>query len=120
MEQVFLYKLILVDKVFHDFGELFLCRMLNLLILDSALHRRSKHTVVAYKDCIYVFGGDNGRTMLNDLLRFDVKERSWAKCASTGTPPACRYHHSAVVSIALQLQVARCPGQGRSSSSMTP
>ena len=61
-------------------------------------HRRSKHTVVAYKDGIYVFGGDNGRTMLNDLLRFDVKEKSWAKCAFNGTPPARRYHHSAVVS----------------------
>lgn len=35
--------------------------------------RRSKHTVVAYKDAIYVFGGDNGKWMLNDLLRFDVK-----------------------------------------------
>ena len=35
--------------------------------------RRSKHTVVSYKDAVYVFGGDNGRSMLNDLLRFDVK-----------------------------------------------
>lgn len=26
----------------------------------SFLCRRSKHTVVAYKDAIYVFGGDNG------------------------------------------------------------
>lgn len=26
----------------------------------SFLSRRSKHTVVAYKDAIYVFGGDNG------------------------------------------------------------
>uniref|UniRef100_A0A4X2M3P4 Leucine zipper like post translational regulator 1 n=1 Tax=Vombatus ursinus TaxID=29139 RepID=A0A4X2M3P4_VOMUR len=40
--------------------------------------RRSKHTVVAYKDAIYVFGGDNG-------------------AFTTGTPPAPRYHHSAVV-----------------------
>ena len=66
-------------------------------MLPIAHTRRSKHTVVAYKDGIYVFGGDNGRTMLNDLLRFDVKEKSWAKCAFNGTPPARRYHHSAVV-----------------------
>lgn len=26
--------------------------------------RRNKHTVVAYKDAIYVFGGDNGNNML--------------------------------------------------------
>ncbi|CAG7833679.1 unnamed protein product [Allacma fusca] len=59
--------------------------------------RRSKHTVVAYKDAIYVFGGDNGKNMLNDFLRFDVKEKSWGRAFSTGTPPAPRYHHSAVV-----------------------
>lgn len=59
--------------------------------------RRSKHTVVAYKDAVYVFGGDNGRSMLNDLLRFDVKEKSWGRAVSNGVPPAPRYHHSAVV-----------------------
>jgi len=52
---------------------------------------------VAYKDAIYVFGGDNGKRMLNDLLRFDVKEKSWGRAFATGTPPAPRYHHSAVV-----------------------
>jgi hypothetical protein len=36
--------------------------------------------------------------MLNDLLRFDVKEKSWGRALGTGTPPAPRYHHSAVVS----------------------
>ncbi|MEE6512193.1 hypothetical protein FKM82_019113 [Ascaphus truei] len=59
--------------------------------------RRSKHTVVAYKDAIYVFGGDNGKNMLNDLLRFDVKDCSWCRAFTTGSPPAPRYHHSAVV-----------------------
>ncbi|XP_022656642.1 leucine-zipper-like transcriptional regulator 1 [Varroa jacobsoni] len=61
--------------------------------------RRSKHTAVAYKDAIYVFGGDNGREMLNDLLRFDGRDRSWSSCRafSTGAAPAPRYHHSAVV-----------------------
>ncbi|XP_076453190.1 leucine-zipper-like transcriptional regulator 1 isoform X2 [Babylonia areolata] len=59
--------------------------------------RRSKHTVVAYKDALYVFGGDNGKNMLNDLLRFDVKDKSWGRAFTTGKPPAPRYHHSAVV-----------------------
>lgn len=59
--------------------------------------RRSKHTIVPYKDAIYVFGGDNGKRMLNDLLRFDVKEKSWGRAFAIGTPPAPRYHHSAVV-----------------------
>lgn len=52
--------------------------------------RRSKHTVVAYKDAIYVFGGDNGKSMLNDLVRFDVKEKSWGRAFSMGMPPAPR------------------------------
>lgn len=59
--------------------------------------RRSKHTCVAYKDAIYVFGGDNGKQMLNDLIRFDVKDKSWGRAFSTGVPPAPRYHHSACV-----------------------
>ena len=59
--------------------------------------RRSKHTMVAYDDAVYVFGGDNGVKMLNDLLRFDVKEKSWGRAMSTGTPPAPRYHHRLVI-----------------------
>ncbi|XP_062507992.1 leucine-zipper-like transcriptional regulator 1 isoform X2 [Corticium candelabrum] len=59
--------------------------------------RRSKHTVVSWGDAIYVFGGDNGKRMLNDLLRFDCKDNSWGRVVSTGSPPAPRYHHSAVV-----------------------
>lgn len=47
--------------------------------------RRSKHTVVSYKDAIYVFGGDNGKQMLNDLIRFDVKEKSWGNWNSEQT-----------------------------------
>ena len=53
--------------------------------------RRSKHTVVSNKDFVYVFGGDNGKSMLNDLLIFDVKEKSWQRACSTGGgPPAQR------------------------------
>ena len=37
-----------------------------------------------------VFGGDNGKSMLNDLLIFDVKEKSWGRAFSLGTPPAPR------------------------------
>ncbi|XP_052738734.1 leucine-zipper-like transcriptional regulator 1 homolog isoform X2 [Bicyclus anynana] len=59
--------------------------------------RRSKHTAIAYKDAIYVFGGDNGKSMLNDLIRFDIKEKSWTKTLCMGIAPAPRYHHSAVV-----------------------
>lgn len=59
--------------------------------------RRSKHTLVAWGDLLYVFGGDDGKRMLNDMLRFDIKENSWGRVVTTGNPPAPRYHHSAVV-----------------------
>ena len=35
--------------------------------------------------------------MLNDLLRFDIKDNSWGRVVTSGQPPAPRYHHSAVV-----------------------
>ncbi|XP_065826736.1 leucine-zipper-like transcriptional regulator 1 [Oscarella lobularis] len=59
--------------------------------------RRSKHTIVSWGTAIYVFGGDNGKRMLNDLLRFDCQDNSWGRVVTTGAPPAPRYHHSAVV-----------------------
>lgn len=67
--------------------------------LTKYFFRRSKHTVVAYKEAIYVFGGDNGKNMLNDLLRFDVKDKSWSRAVTNNSQmsPAPRYHHSAVV-----------------------
>merc|ERR1719376_873741 len=57
----------------------------------------SKHTIVNYQDSLYVFGGDNGKQMLNDLLRFDTKDMSWGRALVNGIPPSPRYHHSAVV-----------------------
>ena len=53
--------------------------------------RRSKHTMVAYKEAVYVFGGDNGRSMLNDILRYDVRDKSWGRAVSMGNPPAPRW-----------------------------
>ncbi|XKL64726.1 hypothetical protein PGB90_004812 [Kerria lacca] len=61
--------------------------------------KRSKHTVIAYEGAIYVFGGDDGRTMLNDLLRFDIEDETWSRSVPNSNQlcPVARYHHSAVV-----------------------
>ena len=59
--------------------------------------RRSKHTMVAWDNGLYIFGGDNGKRMLNDFLVFHIVDGSWARVVSTGSPPPPRYHHSAVV-----------------------
>ncbi|XP_012141205.1 leucine zipper like transcription regulator 1 isoform X2 [Megachile rotundata] len=80
---------------------------------------RSKHTIVAYKDAIYVFGGDNGKRMLNDLLRFDVKEKSWGRAFATGAAPAPRYHHSAVVHDSSMFVFGGYTGDIHSNSNLT-
>lgn len=59
--------------------------------------KRSKHTMVGWNNGVYVFGGDNGKKMLNDFLVCHVTESSWARVVFTGQPPTPRYHHSAVV-----------------------
>lgn len=59
--------------------------------------KRSKHTMVSYKDAIYVFGGDNGKSMLNDLVVYDCRGKSWGRVPQGQNPPAPRYHHSAVI-----------------------
>lgn len=88
-----------VDSITLDFGPVeTLHRWRKMPECDEFVGaRRSKHTMVAYKEAVYVFGGDNGRSMLNDLLRFDVREKSWGRAFSIGVPPAPRYHHSTVV-----------------------
>ena len=56
--------------------------------------RRSKHTMVSYGDSVYVFGGDNGAKMLNDLVIYHAKEQSWGRATVIRGPhPAPRYHH---------------------------
>ncbi|PBC32352.1 Leucine-zipper transcriptional regulator [Apis cerana cerana] len=87
--------------------------------IPLTVHQRSKHTVVAYKDAIYVFGGDNGKRMLNDLLRFDVKEKSWGRAFATGAPPAPRYHHSAVVHDSSMFVFGGYTGDIHSNSNLT-
>ena len=53
----------------------------QLMELDEFVaSRRSKHTIVQFNESsIYVFGGDNGRDMLNDLIRYDVEDKSWGR-----------------------------------------
>lgn len=47
-------------------------------------YRRSKHTIVAWNEKVYIFGGDNGRRMLNDFLVSHIRDSSWARVIYTG------------------------------------
>ncbi len=50
----------------------------------------------SYRNSLYVFGGDNGKQMLNDLITYDCTNNSWGR-ALNGSPPTPRYHHTACV-----------------------
>eukprot|EP00128_Syssomonas_multiformis_P000784 Colp12_sorted_trinity150504_noHs@35342 len=54
----------------------------------------NKHTTVAHGEKVYIFGGDDGHKMLNDLVRYNVEQKTWSKVYTSGTAPAPRYHHS--------------------------
>ena len=58
--------------------------------------KRSKHTIVAYGNLLYVFGGDNGKQMLNDLITYDCQNNSWSRALNSSSPTP-RYHHTACV-----------------------
>lgn len=66
-----------------------------------------------------MFGGDNGKRMLNDLLRFDVKEKSWGRAFATGIPPAPRYHHSVVIHDSSMFVFGGYTGDIHSNSNLT-
>jgi len=68
---------------------------------------------------MFVFGGDNGKNMLNDLIRFGVKDKSWGRACATGTPPAPRYHHSAVVACSSMFIFGGYTGDIHSNSNLT-
>lgn len=79
-----------------------------------------KHTCVSWTSGVYVFGGDNGKSMLNDLIRFDCKDKSWSKIRfSSGSPPAPRYHHSAVVYNQSMFVFGGYTGELQSNSNLT-
>lgn len=62
---------------------------------------RFKHSAVAWKDCLYVFGGCsycNSDVSLNDTVVYNFTTRTWKTVApKTTKPPSPRYSHSAVV-----------------------
>lgn len=63
----------------------------------SLVTGRSKHTAVAYKDNVFIFGGRTASVVLNDFLKFDVSQESWQTIIGIGQPPDPRCQHTAVV-----------------------
>ncbi|XP_055371526.1 kelch domain-containing protein 3 [Condylostylus longicornis] len=59
--------------------------------------QRYGHTVVAYKDKIYLWGGRNDDTSCNILYAFDTKTLTWSTPKVKGVIPGSRDGHSACV-----------------------
>jgi hypothetical protein len=57
---------------------------------------RYLHAAVIYNNCMYIFGGTNGPTFLNDIWKFDLIALSWLPLSTTSVPDA-RIGHAAVV-----------------------
>lgn len=58
---------------------------------------RQFHTANIIESKMYVFGGGDGKSWLNDLLIFDIETLSWSGPITTmGTAPDGRLQHSAV------------------------
>lgn len=65
---------------------------------DSVPVERHGHTVVNYKDNIYLFGGTpDGSSGLSDLLVLDAINCCWVRPVVRGILPAGRYRHTATV-----------------------
>lgn len=58
---------------------------------------RHSHSLVAYGDKLYLFGGYNGERALGDLYSFDVQDNKWAEVKTVGKGPYPRFSHSMFV-----------------------
>lgn len=58
---------------------------------------RYGHSMVAYQNKLYVFGGRTRDAFLNDLWEFDIAAGTWRQPPTTFIVPTTRYRHSATV-----------------------
>ncbi|XP_077523931.1 kelch domain-containing protein 3-like [Amblyomma americanum] len=65
--------------------------------LESVPFQRSGHTVVAYGEYAYLWGGRNEDGACNILYRFDTASVTWLRPRTLGETPAAREGHSACV-----------------------
>ena len=65
---------------------------------DSVPVERHGHTVVNYKEKLYLFGGTpDGSSGLSDLLVLDAVNHCWVRPLVYGSLPTGRYRHTATV-----------------------
>lgn len=57
---------------------------------DANVNPRSEHTAVVFGDSMFVFGGRNGKTVLDEILEFKFETQSWSICQVDGIKPPAR------------------------------
>lgn len=68
---------------------------------DAATHNprapcsRYGHSMVAYNNKLYVFGGRTRDSFLNDLWEFDLSSNKWSQPRTSAICPSTRYRHTA-------------------------
>lgn len=63
---------------------------------DALPSKRYYHTSVVHENSMYIFGGYDSSSRLNDLHRFNFTKRQWTLIESQGAVPGKRNSHSAV------------------------
>src|SRR5690606_12688605 len=59
--------------------------------------KRSGHSAVLFQKEMYIFGGDENSTPMNDMWSFHCVNKTWKKITANGDIPCARFAHSAVV-----------------------
>lgn len=57
----------------------------------------TNHTMVAYDNKLWVFGGETPKTISNDTYRYDPAQSEWSKVKTTGEKPPPIQEHASVV-----------------------
>ncbi|SLM34847.1 Kelch-type beta propeller [Lasallia pustulata] len=58
---------------------------------------RTNHTIISWKEKLYLFGGTNGTQWFNDVWSYDPRVNGWTQLDCIGYIPATREGHSAAL-----------------------
>ncbi|CAE7195093.1 Lztr1 [Symbiodinium necroappetens] len=66
--------------------------------------QRSLHASIVVGDCLYIFGGYDGSSRVNDFYKFSFKASKWSQIHPAGSSPTARDRH-VVVSYAEKIYI---------------
>lgn len=62
----------------------------------EAPHLRRYHSMCLHGQCLYIFGGWDGASYLNDLFSFDLESCVWTRLTGFALAPSVRCYHTCV------------------------